>query len=175
MNKSNLVHVLWQNNVLLTIYWDNNMFDNQNFPITIILKNLCMSFLLNKNDLSMYSWLIKFVIFSLVFKTSLIIWANDQHCSYYKCYCLMINPNKFIKKFIDFLLYEFKISLQLMKIVRTIVCSILHEYVGVIIFFQCVSLIELNAWENQWLVNIEALQKGKKMNLVDSRIGCKMK
>ncbi len=59
------------------------------------------------------------------------------------------NPNKFIIQIIDFLLYEFKKSLQLMKIFRTIVCSILHEYVGVIIFFQYVSLIELNAWENQ--------------------------
>lgn len=60
-----------------------------------------------------------------------------------------------------------------MKIFRSIVCSILHEYVGVIIFFQRVSLIELNAWENQWLVNIEALQKGKKIDLVYSQISAK--
>ncbi len=37
-----------------------------------------------------------------------------------------------------------------------------NEYVGVITFFQCVSLIEANAGDNEWLVVIEALQKGEK-------------
>ncbi len=32
----------------------------------------------------------------------------------------------------------------------------------VIIFSWCVLLIELNAWENEWLVGIQALQEGKK-------------
>jgi hypothetical protein len=34
--------------------------------------------------------------------------------------------------------------------------------VEVIIFSWCVLLIELNAWENEWLVGIQALQEGKK-------------
>jgi hypothetical protein len=38
-----------------------------------------------------------------------------------------------------------------------------------------VSIIELNAWENQWLVNIKALQKGKINDSVYSQIGCKMR
>jgi hypothetical protein len=40
------------------------------------------------------------------FETSLIIWANDQHCSCYKCHYLMINLNKFI-------IYELMISLYM--------------------------------------------------------------
>jgi hypothetical protein len=76
------VHVLWQINVLLTIYGDNDMFDNNpNFPIINIYKNMCMNLLLIKNDISKYSWLIKYVIH--VFKDSLIkywIWniINDM-------------------------------------------------------------------------------------------------
>jgi hypothetical protein len=42
-------------NVLLTIYWDNNMFDNSNFYMINIHKDLCMNLLLNKNDPFMYS------------------------------------------------------------------------------------------------------------------------
>jgi len=42
-------------NVLLTIYWDNNMFDNANFCMINIHKDLCMNLLLNKNDHFMYS------------------------------------------------------------------------------------------------------------------------
>jgi len=34
-------------------------------------------------------------------------------------------------------------------------------YVWVASFFQCVSLFELNAWEDKWFVVIKALQKGK--------------
>jgi len=34
----------------------------------------------------------------------------------------------------------------------------LHEYVGVTNFSQCVSWIELNACEDEWLVVIEVLQ-----------------
>jgi hypothetical protein len=33
-----------------SINWDNNMFNNPNFPIINIYKNFCMNFLLNKND-----------------------------------------------------------------------------------------------------------------------------
>jgi len=44
-----------------------NMFENPKFPIINIWKNLCMNLLLNKNNLSMHSQWIKFVIFSLVF------------------------------------------------------------------------------------------------------------
>jgi hypothetical protein len=31
------------------------------------------------------------------------------------------------------------------------------------IFCWCVLLIELNAWEDEWLVGIQALQEGKKL------------
>jgi hypothetical protein len=44
-----------------------NMFGNPKFPIINIWKNLCMSLLLNKNDLYMHSQWIKFVILSLGF------------------------------------------------------------------------------------------------------------
>jgi hypothetical protein len=38
-----------------------------------------------------------------------------------------------------------------------------HEcVVGVITFFWCVSLVELNAWQDKWLLNIGDLQEGKK-------------
>jgi hypothetical protein len=38
-----------------------------------------------------------------------------------------------------------------------------HEYVVVVItFFQCVLLIELNAWEGESLVGIGSSKKGKK-------------
>jgi len=38
-----------------------------------------------------------------------------------------------------------------------------HEcVVCVTAFFWCVSLIELNAWKDEWLVNIGDLEKGKK-------------
>jgi len=37
-----------------------------------------------------------------------------------------------------------------------------YEYVGITSFSQCVSLIELNAWKDEWLFAIEALQEGKK-------------
>jgi len=37
-----------------------------------------------------------------------------------------------------------------------------HEYVvNVIFFFWCVLLIELNEWEDEWFVGIQALQEGK--------------
>ncbi len=42
-------------NVLLTIYWDNNMFDNPNFSMINIHKDLCMNLLLNRNVPFMYS------------------------------------------------------------------------------------------------------------------------
>jgi hypothetical protein len=42
-----------------------NMFENPEFPIINIWKNLCMNILLNKNDIYMHSQQIKFVIFSL--------------------------------------------------------------------------------------------------------------
>ncbi len=38
-----------------------------------------------------------------------------------------------------------------------------HEcVVGFTTFFWCVSLIELNAWKDEWLVSIGDLQEGKK-------------
>jgi len=37
-----------------------------------------------------------------------------------------------------------------------------HEYVAITIFFQCVSLIELNSWKDEIFVAIKALQKGEK-------------
>jgi len=38
-----------------------------------------------------------------------------------------------------------------------------HEYVvEVIIFFWCVLLIELNAWEDGWLIGIQAWKEGEK-------------
>jgi len=38
-----------------------------------------------------------------------------------------------------------------------------HEYVaGATTFSQCVSLIGLNVWDDEWLVAIEVLQEGKK-------------
>jgi hypothetical protein len=49
-----------------------NMFENPKFPIINIWKNLCMNLLLNKNNLFMHSQWIKFVIFSLVFRNSLV-------------------------------------------------------------------------------------------------------
>jgi hypothetical protein len=48
------------------------MFNNPNFPIINIQKDLGMNNLRNKNDLSMYSWTIKVVIFSLAFEDLLI-------------------------------------------------------------------------------------------------------
>ncbi len=40
-----------------------------------------------------------------------------------------------------------------------------HEYVaGATTFSQCVSLIGLNVWDDEWLVVIEALQEGEKEN-----------
>ncbi len=39
-----------------------------------------------------------------------------------------------------------------------------HEYVVVTIFFQCVSLIELNSWKDETFVAIKALQKREKKN-----------
>ncbi len=40
-----------------------------------------------------------------------------------------------------------------------------HEYVvGVTTFSQCVSLIRLNVWDDEWLVAIEALQEGENEN-----------
>jgi len=39
-----------------------------------------------------------------------------------------------------------------------------QEYVEVTTFFQCVSLIDLNAWKDEWLIAIEVLQKGIKNN-----------
>jgi len=37
-----------------------------------------------------------------------------------------------------------------------------HDYVvGFIALSQCLSLIVLNVWDNEWLVAIEALEKGK--------------
>jgi hypothetical protein len=62
------------------------MLDNLNFAIINTYKDLCMNLLLNKNDLSMYSWSFKFEIFSLIFLgihylniqfgTTLIIWVG---------------------------------------------------------------------------------------------------
>jgi len=41
-----------------------------------------------------------------------------------------------------------------------------HEgVVWVTTFFGCVSLIELNAWKDEWLVNIGDLQEGKKTRI----------
>jgi hypothetical protein len=39
----------WQNQWLLTIYWDNAMFDIPKFVIINIWKDICMNILLNKN------------------------------------------------------------------------------------------------------------------------------
>jgi len=45
------------------------------------------------------------------------------------------------------------------------VLSTSHEYVaGATTFSQCVSLIGLNVWDDEWLVVIEALQEGEKEN-----------
>jgi hypothetical protein len=44
------------------------------------------------------------------------------------------------------------------------VCFTSHEYVERdTTFSQCVSLIGLNAWEDEWFVVIEALQNQKKV------------
>jgi hypothetical protein len=48
-----------------------------------------------------------------------------------------------------------------MNLLHRVVLSTSHEYVGVTTFFQCVSLIELNACKDEWLVAIETLQEGK--------------
>jgi hypothetical protein len=48
-----------------------------------------------------------------------------------------------------------------MNLLNHVVLSTSHEYVGITTFFQCVSLIELNACKDDWLVDIEALQEGK--------------
>jgi len=53
-----------------------------------------------------------------------------------------------------------------------------HEYVaGATTFSQCVSLIGLNVWDDEWLVVIEALQEGEKENkyLVRKKEGKKRK
>ncbi len=42
-----------------------------------------------------------------------------------------------------------------------------HEYVVVTIFFQCVSLIELNSWKDETFVAIKALQKREKKKTKD--------
>jgi hypothetical protein len=48
-----------------------------------------------------------------------------------------------------------------MNLLHHVVLSTSHEYVGVIIFFQCVSLIEVNACKDEWLVPIKTLLEGK--------------
>jgi hypothetical protein len=51
-----------------------------------------------------------------------------------------------------------------------------HEYlVKVIIFFQCVSLVELNPWEHEWLIVIQALQEGKMKAKKSTKKGKKKK
>jgi len=92
------------------------MFDNLNFAIINTYKDLCTNLLLNKNDPSIYSWPLKFEIFSLIFigihylniqfGTTLIIWVNYQHYLHYKCHFLMINLTKFI-------IYKLLISYQM--------------------------------------------------------------
>jgi len=96
-----------------------------------------MNLLLNKNDHFMYSWWIKFVIFSLLFlkihwikiqfETLLNIWANDQHCFNLKCHYLMTNLNKIMTQKLPILLYEFYISLLFMETFR-INIDIAKEY-----------------------------------------------
>jgi hypothetical protein len=55
----------------------------------------------------------------------------------------------------------FKLLKQSWKYKESIESS--HEYVvGVKPFYQCVSITELIAWEDEWLVTIEVLQKGKR-------------
>jgi hypothetical protein len=55
----------------------------------------------------------------------------------------------------------FKVLKQSWKYKESIKSS--HEYViGVKAFCQCVSIIELIAWEDEWLVTIKVLQKGKR-------------
>jgi len=46
-----------------------------------------------------------------------------------------------------------------------------QEYVEVTTFFQCVSLIDLNAWKDEWLIAIEVLQKGIKNNKDNKKKG----
>ncbi len=50
---------------------------------------------------------------------------------------------------------------NIMNLLHHVVLSTSHEYVGVIIFFQCVSLIEVNACKDEWLVPIKTLLEGK--------------
>jgi hypothetical protein len=48
-----------------------------------------------------------------------------------------------------------------MNLFKSCVLSTSHEYVvRVTTIFQCLSLIELNAWEDEFFVVIEALQEG---------------
>ncbi len=50
---------------------------------------------------------------------------------------------------------------NIMKLFKSCVLSTSHEYVvRVTTIFQCLSLIELNAWEDEFFVVIEALQEG---------------
>jgi hypothetical protein len=62
---------------------------------------------------------------------------------------------------LTFVLHYSKVLNQSWKYKESIKSS--HEYVvGVKVFSQCVSMIELNAWEDDWLVTIKVLQEGKR-------------
>jgi hypothetical protein len=46
----------------------------------------------------------------------------------------------------------------IMKSIKSCVHFTSHEYVlGVTTFSPCVSLIKLNAWENEWVTNVKVL------------------
>jgi hypothetical protein len=57
----------------------------------------------------------------------------------------------------------FKQSLKYFEYIKSNVFSTSHEYiVGLTICFQCASLIELNAWEEEWFVDKWVLQEAKR-------------
>ncbi len=87
-----------------------------------------------------------FLFLTWKFQTSLIILQTCVEVAF------VLHQSKAFKKFWKY--YEY---------VKSYMLSTSHEYVvGVTIFFQYVSLIELNAWKDKWFVVIKKLYKGKR-------------
>jgi hypothetical protein len=61
-------------------------------------------------------------------------------------------------------------NLENYEFIKSCVFFTSHEYVvGFTTFFWCVSLIELNAWKDDWLLSIGDLQEGKKNKKSDQK------